>query len=76
MPETGGLSFAEIDILFARKVPARKFKDVDIVEEFGIDPRAHQAALDGEDFDHNRAMDIEKEEQKGNTQHVEKATLT
>lgn len=76
MPETGGLSFAEIDILFARKVPARKFKDVDIVEEFGIDPRAHQAALDGEDFDHHRAMDIEKEEQKGNTQHVEKATLT
>jgi SP family general alpha glucoside:H+ symporter-like MFS transporter len=28
MPETGGFSFAELDILFANKVPARKFKSV------------------------------------------------
>ena len=30
IPETGGFSFAELDILFAAKVPARKFKKVDI----------------------------------------------
>lgn len=28
LPETGGLSFADLDILFANKVNARKFKDV------------------------------------------------
>ena len=28
MPETGGFSFAELDILFANKVSARKFKSV------------------------------------------------
>lgn len=26
LPETGGLSFSELDILFANKVPARRFK--------------------------------------------------
>jgi len=30
LPETGGLSFAELDILFANKVPTRKFKKVKI----------------------------------------------
>jgi SP family general alpha glucoside:H+ symporter-like MFS transporter len=30
MPETAGFSFAELDILFANKVPARKFTKVEI----------------------------------------------
>lgn len=32
MPETGGFSFAELDILFANKVSARKFTQVNIHE--------------------------------------------
>jgi MFS transporter, SP family, general alpha glucoside:H+ symporter len=31
LPETGGFSFAELDILFANKVPTRKFKEVKII---------------------------------------------
>ncbi|GFZ44894.1 hypothetical protein JCM24511_02620 [Saitozyma sp. JCM 24511] len=34
MPETAGFSFAELDILFANKVPARKFTKVEIRGEF------------------------------------------
>lgn len=30
LPETGGFSFMELDILFANKVSARKFKTVNI----------------------------------------------
>jgi SP family general alpha glucoside:H+ symporter-like MFS transporter len=33
MPETGGFSFAELEILFANKVPARKFTQVEIHDE-------------------------------------------
>jgi SP family general alpha glucoside:H+ symporter-like MFS transporter len=33
LPETGGFSFAELDILFANKVPTRKFKQYKIKGE-------------------------------------------
>lgn len=33
MPETGGFSFAELELLFANKVPARKFTKVEIHDE-------------------------------------------
>ncbi|WWD22917.1 hypothetical protein CI109_107412 [Kwoniella shandongensis] len=33
LPETGGRSFAELDILFANKVPARKFKSTIVKDE-------------------------------------------
>jgi SP family general alpha glucoside:H+ symporter-like MFS transporter len=33
LPETGGFSFAELDILFANRVPARKFRHVVIHDE-------------------------------------------
>ncbi|OCF58934.1 hypothetical protein L486_03427 [Kwoniella mangroviensis CBS 10435] len=39
LPETGGRSFTELDILFANKVPARKFKNTvvrDEAAEYGV----------------------------------------
>lgn len=33
LPETGGFSYAELDILFANRVPARKFTKVIIRDE-------------------------------------------
>ena len=41
MPETGGFSFAELDILFANKVPARKFTKVSVDEQFAIHRERH-----------------------------------
>ena len=39
LPETGGKSFSELDILFANKVPARKFRTTIVHGEFA--PRLH-----------------------------------
>ena len=36
LPETGGFSFAELDILFANKVSARKFKSTTINERIAF----------------------------------------
>jgi len=33
MPETGGFSYAELEILFSNRVPARKFTKVEIHDE-------------------------------------------
>ncbi|GFZ49878.1 hypothetical protein JCM24511_07281 [Saitozyma sp. JCM 24511] len=51
LPETGGLSFADLDILFANKVNARKFKDVVIHDE---------SAGDAKMADEEDAVGIEK----------------
>ena len=37
LPETKGRTFEELDILFERKVPARKFKDYNLLEEHDND---------------------------------------
>jgi SP family general alpha glucoside:H+ symporter-like MFS transporter len=39
LPETGGLSFADLDILFANKVSARKFKSTKIVNEVATEQK-------------------------------------
>jgi SP family general alpha glucoside:H+ symporter-like MFS transporter len=39
LPETGGLSFADLDILFANKVSARKFKSTKIVNEVTMEQK-------------------------------------
>lgn len=36
MPETGGFSFADLDVLFANKVPAREFTKVRIIRKSHI----------------------------------------
>jgi MFS family permease len=35
IPESRGRTFEELDILFERKVPARKFKNYDLLQEHG-----------------------------------------
>ncbi|RSH93062.1 hypothetical protein EHS25_007415 [Saitozyma podzolica] len=60
LPETGGLSFADLDILFANKVNARKFKDVVIHDE---------SAGNAKMADDEEAVGIEKEA----TDHAENA---
>ncbi len=37
IPESRGRTFEELDILFERKVPARKFKDYNLLEEHDND---------------------------------------
>src|SRR5258708_933385 len=39
LPETRGRTFEEMDILFAKRVPARKFADYDVSEIEGRDVR-------------------------------------
>ncbi|RSH83794.1 hypothetical protein EHS25_005409 [Saitozyma podzolica] len=41
LPETKGRNFEELDIMFAKKVPARKFKSyvIQAEEEFGVDAK-------------------------------------
>ena len=41
MPETGGFSFAELDILFANKIPARKFTSVALDEQRELHDGSH-----------------------------------
>ncbi|ORX35608.1 general substrate transporter [Kockovaella imperatae] len=62
MPETGGFSFAELDILFANKVPARKFTKVSIDEQFAIHRETHGIS-------HGEVAYEEKE--KAETEHAE-----
>jgi len=56
LPETGGLSFSDLDILFANKVSARRFKDTVI----------HDEVAEGENRDHEEdfADDKPKEEHR------------
>jgi SP family general alpha glucoside:H+ symporter-like MFS transporter len=42
LPETGGFSFAELDILFANRVPARKFRHVVIHDEMAETKQPHE----------------------------------
>jgi len=37
IPESGGRTFEELDILFERKIPARKFQNYDLLQEHGVD---------------------------------------
>ncbi|WWC73879.1 uncharacterized protein I206_107851 [Kwoniella pini CBS 10737] len=63
LPETGGFSFAELDILFANKVPTRQFTKVKIrndAAEIGTEKQIH-------DQDHD--------EGKGEIEHVEGGTV-
>ena len=49
LPETGGFSFAELDILFANKVPTRKFKQFrirDEAAEYGIEEKRVDEQVD------------------------------
>lgn len=49
MPETGGFSFAELDILFANKISARKFTKVRVHDEaIAGDTAFEQGGHDGE----------------------------
>lgn len=50
LPEPSGRSFAEIDLLFERKIPARKFATTD-VDAFDVALR-HQVEEDKPVFDH------------------------
>ncbi|OCF78039.1 hypothetical protein I204_02045 [Kwoniella mangroviensis CBS 8886] len=53
LPETGGFSFAELDILFANKVPTRQFTKVKITHE------AVEIGTEKQAFDHDEKGEIE-----------------
>ncbi|WVW87131.1 hypothetical protein I302_109188 [Kwoniella bestiolae CBS 10118] len=53
LPETGGFSFAELDILFANKVPTRQFTKVKIKHE------AVEIGTEKQAFDHDEKAEIE-----------------
>jgi SP family general alpha glucoside:H+ symporter-like MFS transporter len=38
LPETKGRTFEDLDILFAKRVPAKRFKDIDVNGFEGVDP--------------------------------------
>ena len=69
MPETGGFSFAELDILFANKVPARRFKSTSIheFEPHGIRRESDAGPGDAEEkqeHTHIEKAEIEAKEQR------------
>ncbi|OCF40903.1 hypothetical protein I317_05261 [Kwoniella heveanensis CBS 569] len=54
LPETSGRSFGELDILFANKVPARKFKHTVVKDEaaqFGYGTKENPDAAENDHFD-------------------------
>lgn len=65
VPETGGFSFAELDILFTNKVPARKFTNVRIRDEVAGHETFDGQAPEGEDL----------EKCVGEEQHIEVSRL-
>jgi SP family general alpha glucoside:H+ symporter-like MFS transporter len=55
LPETGGFSFAELDILFSNKVSARKFKHVTIHDELAeAETKAEIAKVNDEKTDNEK----------------------
>jgi SP family general alpha glucoside:H+ symporter-like MFS transporter len=55
LPETGCFSFAELDILFANKVSARKFTEVSMEQQLAIHEAAHPSV-------HLHEPDLEKDQ--------------
>lgn len=82
VPETRGLSYAELDILFANKVNARKFSNVVIhgesLSELGmVFLRCHlDEAAGGDAKITGTAGHIEDvdDKEKGNVEHIQAAT--
>jgi SP family general alpha glucoside:H+ symporter-like MFS transporter len=56
MPETGGFSFAELEILFANKVDAREFTKQRIHDEMAAD----DSAFDKEKVEYNENKENKK----------------
>ncbi|WVQ69130.1 uncharacterized protein L199_007345 [Kwoniella botswanensis] len=75
LPETGGRSFTELDILFANKVPARKFKNTvvrDEAAEYGVQGKEAVDVVQ----DEKEAVEDVHVEHAGNNQRTATHTLT
>ncbi|KAK6903858.1 hypothetical protein I203_107366 [Kwoniella mangroviensis CBS 8507] len=75
LPETGGRSFTELDILFANKVPARKFENTvvrDEAAEYGVQGKEAVDVVQ----DEKEAVEDVHVEHAGNNQRAATHTLT
>ena len=63
MPETGGFSFAELDILFANKVSARKFRTTAVTDQL--------AETDGNEYTQQQITGEQANGEKAQVDHVE-----
>jgi SP family general alpha glucoside:H+ symporter-like MFS transporter len=72
LPETGGFSFAELDILFANKVSARRFKHVTIHDELAAgETKGESTDRDGTDTEKGDLTVNEKDVVQGGVYHLD-----
>ncbi|OCF32008.1 hypothetical protein I317_06706 [Kwoniella heveanensis CBS 569] len=73
LPETGGFSFAELDILFANKVPTRQFTKVQISHE-AVEIGTEKQVIDNDDkpeIEHIEGGTLMDKEEQAVVQHQE-----